>query len=263
MAPGKRTIDDASCRWGSPRRVSKGTESGRRGAFQAPRTACAQVACSGGDEAGVSEPSGDWAMFGQSWRASRARGKGGGTSLPSAWDSPSDQASGAGTCLPSDFPGQGWPPPSDQLSPLYPLPPCTGCQAGPSHSLAALLCPHPPSQGSRPARHHPASPEPHLGAGGHLPGPLHTLGQVPGPTLHPPPGGEQGPTPSSSLLPAPSQRPTGTPTGLGAGREPAYLFASCTPPEAGSGGPLPTIPCHIGHPGPASVTCRLVDPRRA
>ena len=41
------------------------------------------------------------------------------------------------------------------------------------------------------------------------------------------------------------------------------LFASCTPPEAGSGRPLPTIPCHIGHPGPASVTCRLVDPRRA
>lgn len=228
MAPGKRTIDDASCRWGSPRRVSKGTESERRGVFQAPRTAWAQVACSGGDEAGVSEPSGDWAMFGQSWRASRARGKGGGTSLSPQPGTPLlTRRPGRGRASPQTSPGRAWPPPSDQLSRLYPLPPCTGCQAGPSHSLAALLCPHPPSQGSRPARHHPASPEPHLGDGGHLPGPLHTLGQVPGPTLHPPPGGEQGPTPSSSLLPAPSRWRTGTPTGLGAGREPVCSLPVC------------------------------------
>lgn len=174
---------------------------------------------------GESDSSRDWATFRRSQRPQYPRKAVG---LPlSGGDSPSDAVSRqghasslrppwAGLCLlirlklratqesstltrvgpPSPWAPQDEPAPHPaQTGPLPHTPSCVGCQPGPGHPPAALLRPHPPSQGGCPAGHHPAGPEPHPRAGGRLPGLLRHPGQVPGPpslttprpTLRPPP----------------------------------------------------------------------------
>lgn len=187
--------------------------------------------------------------------------------LRSAW------ASRARKCLPQTSLGRAWPPRSDQPSPPYSAP-RIGCQPGPGHPLAAVLHPHPPSQGERPARHHPASPQPHARAGGHLPGLLHTPGQVPSPTLQPPLG-RGGASTSSSALWLPPPRPQAPPQvweqggspdtrsfiahllsqALGRHRSPFILPPPQPPSPVTSWGECPGPEVHPARPQPTPKSC--------
>lgn len=225
-------------------------------------TSTCPVVRSGHGEVGASDPPSDGAPFPESEDLKR-HAKGGGTASLPDWDSPSDQACRtarrppppgrpvsplpdpprARTCLPlrrgpylkGRQAHQGRTPASGLASPprlaLSPPAPRTGRRPGPRHPPAAALPSHPQSQGKCPASHRPAGPAPRPPAGGRLPGLLHTPGQVPSLTLPhrplpafcPPPGRGMACTPRSALLPVRSQ-PMGTPSGLGAGREPSNLL---------------------------------------
>lgn len=171
-----------------------------------------QVACSGGDDVGASDPFNDWAM---PEAAGLPPSQTGGPLLTGCAGQGGAPRPRAGLRLPVQTPpeqgrekrtiSEGAPPhrgrtPHFRLTRAGPgphsagppprlpfLPACTGRQPGPRRLPAALLHSRPQSQGQCPACHQPAGPGPRPPARGHLPGLLHPPGQVPSLTPHPAP----------------------------------------------------------------------------